>query len=113
MSRSQDGLWAVEIGGELGVVAAGVMVCSQGRLFGGSERYYYVGRYDVSGGRFEAEVSVTHYNDVAGSLFGHADGLRFRMSGIASEPEMDLEGSLPTRSDTEYMVRLRKLRELD
>jgi hypothetical protein len=107
-----EGLWALEIGDTLGVIPAGVMVCQQGEIFGGNDQYFYAGGYVVKNGRFDAEVMVTHYNDIPGSFFGEADGIPFTIQGVAMESEMDLVGLLPTRTDTEYMVRLHRLYEI-
>jgi hypothetical protein len=107
-----DGLWALEIGDTLGVIPAGVMVCRQGEILGGNDQYFYTGSYVIEEGGFDANVMVSHYNDIPGSFFGKADELPFTIKGVAMESEMDLVGLLPTRSSIEYLVRLSRLREI-
>lgn len=112
MNNSHEGLWAIEIGDKLGVISAGVIVFTQGKILGGNDVNYYAGTYNITDNKFSADVLVTHYNDIPSSLFGEAQDLPFTMSGIVSEMEIDLVGSLPSHSQTDYMVRLRKLHAL-
>jgi hypothetical protein len=105
-----DGLWAMEIGATLGVESAGVIVCHQGQLAGGNDRYFYVGQYVLSDNAFEGQLAVTHYNDLPSDLFGQAEGELLELSGVPSASEMDLAGVIRGRSDrTRYTVRLRRL----
>ena len=111
--RSTTGLWAVEIGGPQGVIPGGVIVCKNGQVFGGDDRYYYAGRYELDEGRFQAHINVTHYQDLPGDLFGADKDLPLDLSGIFSDSTIDCEGALPTRSTNGFMVRLIKLRDVD
>lgn len=53
-----------------GMAAAGVVVFETGRLFGGDSGYYYLGTYEVAGGRLSGTATVQHYNGPPTSAFG-------------------------------------------
>jgi hypothetical protein len=108
-----QGLWSVEIGGPQGVIPGGVIVCKNGQVFGGDNRYYYAGRYDVEDGRFQAHITVTHYQDLPEEFFGDSKDLPFDISGVFSDSQIDCEGALPARAENHFMVRLTKLRDVD
>lgn len=109
MNSIENGLWSMEVGDRLGVAPIGVIAFSQGKVYGGNDKYFYVGNYRIENDTFQAEVKVTHYNDIPDSLFGSANELSFTLCGGVSGSEMDLLGSLPACSDREYTVRLHKL----
>lgn len=112
MNDIVQGLWAMEIGGPQGIIPGGVIVCENGRVFGGDSRYYYAGQYNLEQGRFQARINVTHYQDLPGDLFGANKDLPFIISGVFSDSTIDCEGALPTRANTGFMVRLIKLQEV-
>ena len=59
---------------------------------------------------FEARLTVTHYNDLPGELFGEAEELVLELAGAPLASEMDLAGVFPERPDhTRYTIRLRRL----
>jgi len=90
-----------------------VIICKNGQVFGGDNRYYYAGQYSLEHGRFQARIQVTHYQDLAGDLFGADKDLPFVISGVFNDSTIDCEGTLPTRDNNGFMVRLTKLRGVD
>ena len=48
----------------------GVIVFESGKAFGGDSGYAYVGRYEVSGDNFTAELDIIQFNDEMGDVFG-------------------------------------------
>jgi hypothetical protein len=113
MNSVAQGLWAMEIGGPEGIIPGGVIVCKNGRVFGGDDRYYYAGQYSLDQGRFQAHITVTHYQDLPGELFGADKELPFDLNGTFSDSEIDCEGALPTRTEGHFMVRLTRLRDVE
>ena len=63
--KSVEALWLVNFGDyEMPGEArnGGVLVLETGRGFGGDSGYAYVGTYNVSSDKFEADMSITRFN---------------------------------------------------
>lgn len=70
---SIEALWLVKFGDfEIPNQAGngGVIVFESGKAFGGDSGYAYVGRYEVSGDNFTAELDIIQFNDEMGDVFG-------------------------------------------
>lgn len=67
-----------------GWASAGVVVFETGRLFGGDSGYYYLGTYELNGGRVTGTAVSQHYNGPPNSAFG---------PGIISQ-EVKFEGTI-------------------
>ena len=78
---SIDGIWTGEIYGPYGWENSGVYVLEKGRLLGGNNRHYSIGKYDVSGSDYNAEVMV-HYYGPPRTIFGEAlEEFEIRVTG--------------------------------
>jgi hypothetical protein len=69
--QSVDGLWSAEFGTLNGWTNGGVIMLDKGRLLGGGEHYYCVGRFDLRGHVFTAEARCSHFHGPTMNAFGH------------------------------------------
>jgi hypothetical protein len=107
-SKQLEGLWSLEIGTHLGVLPAGIVVLGTGKLYGGDNQYFYVGNYEMNDNNINGVLYVTHYNDVPGDLFGAAENLPIRISGVFAEHDIDLRGVLNNHPEESLLFRLTK-----
>lgn len=89
-----EGLWTLEFRSNVGVLGAGVVILTQGKIFGGDSSYFYVGEYRVTGSDVRATVRVTHYAGPPSSIFGPLDNFTIEAQGQLGEPTMGLQGRL-------------------
>jgi hypothetical protein len=62
-----DGLWTAEGTTREGFPTSGVMMCFRNQVFGGGERYFWVGNYRLHGHIIEIDAHVHHYHGNAQS----------------------------------------------
>jgi T3SS negative regulator,GrlR len=77
-----DGFWIVQFTGTE-VYGSGVVVFSNGKLFGGETGFYYVGTYESDGKVVKARVMIRNFDPTMPSGFG-----------IVGDYEMDVSAML-------------------
>jgi hypothetical protein len=83
-----EGLWSIYFE-TAEMYGAGVIVFETGRLFGGDDKYYYVGSYVVSEGRLQASAQVTHFAGEPLSVFGREVNFSLGVIAIASSDSFE------------------------
>lgn len=107
-----EALWTVEFITTQGQFGFGVAVFETGRIFGGDDSYYYLGRCDVKQGVLTGEVTVTHYAGAPHSVFGLATQFQIHVTGRVQEPVMDLQGYLVADPNQKMVMRCTKQADL-
>lgn len=69
-----EGLWSIYFQTDQ-MHGAGVVVFETNRLFGGDDKYFYVGKYVVAHGKLQATAQVTHFAGAPLSIFGRESNL--------------------------------------
>ena len=94
-----DGLWVGEWHSNVNNirVGTGVVVFHSGKVFGGNDRFYFIGDYNQGDNRFEGNLQFTYFAGEPLSIFGltdmdQAEGML--ITGHVSGDEMKLEGTL-------------------
>ena len=65
-----DGLWTAEFGSLSGWTSGGIVVLDKGRLFGGGDHYYCLGRYTTHGRVFAGDARCSHFHGPVFTVFG-------------------------------------------
>lgn len=86
-----EALWTVEFVSNAGGYGGGAVVFETNRLFGGDSQYYYLGTYNISNGRVNAELDVIHFAGEPESIFDSAKHFSLNVEGELGNP-MDLTG---------------------
>src|SRR5689334_14245851 len=68
--QNVEGLWTAEIKSLDGWTNGGVVVLDKGRMFGGGEHFYVVGRYDLHDRVFTGDAHCSHFNGPSVNAFG-------------------------------------------
>ena len=94
-----DGLWVGEWHSNVNniQVSTGVLFIRQGKVFGGNDRVYFIGDFNLAGNKFEGNIEITYYAGEPLGIFGlidvnQAEGLI--ITGNCSGDEIELEGTL-------------------
>jgi hypothetical protein len=91
--KSVEALWLVKFGDYETPTEArngGVLVLETNRGFGGDSGYAYLGTYEVSGDKFESDVSISQFDPEVESVWG---------PGVT---ELDIHASLTREDDIMY-----------
>ena len=105
--ESLEALWTVEFMSNLQIFGSGVAVFETGRIFGGDDRYYYLGSFEVEDGGFiNSIVKVTHFTGEPYSIFGARNEFRLALSGKLNFPEMELIGNVVGEPHLTMVLRL-------
>ena len=115
---SLEALWTVTFGTMEGPnqirIGAGIVVFETGRIFGGDNKYYYIGnyKYDDSNNVIQGNVEVINYTGDKYSIFGELDRFNLKINGNLEIPQMTLSGNMvedPSKLITIYCVRKEEL----
>jgi hypothetical protein len=112
----RNGLYRLQITMLDGVNAAntGVMVLRDGRILGGDDLFYYVGRYSFANGRWKGEILNTEHTPSRGQrpVFGRKEvGIGF--SGTYGEDGADAHATaLAGKRSIRFVARLNRLVEI-
>ena len=86
---SIDGIWTGEMYGPYGWENSGAYVLEHGRILGGNNRHYSIGRYRVSDDIYTAEILV-HYYGPPRTIFGEAlEEFEIKVTGRLKEGVID------------------------
>jgi hypothetical protein len=101
---SPDGLWTINFAGSQQKAAnvvvseqinrGGILVLTNGRVYGGAISYYFVGTYKAQGRGISLAVTATRYNELSPGPFGSLPEARLIFSGKVLDNSMSLEGHL-------------------
>jgi hypothetical protein len=101
---SPDGLWTVNFAGSQQQTAnevvserinrGGILVLTDGHIYGGSISYYFVGTYKTQDRNISLAITAARYNDLAPGPFGNLPEARLIFSGKVLDNAMSLEGHL-------------------
>jgi len=82
---------------------SGVIMCIRNQIFGGGDRYYYVGSYRLRGQTIEIEAHVSHYHGAAySSLAGGMPDFAVHYHGRVMAGSEMIQGEL-YRADNPYL----------
>lgn len=97
-----DGFWIVQFTGTE-VYGSGVVVFSNGKVFGGETGFYYIGTYEANGNVVKARVMIRNFDPAIQSGFGivgdyemdvstmlQDDNMMTRTAMIANQPQHSL-----------------------
>jgi hypothetical protein len=82
-----EGLWSMDFTAEA-MHGAGVVVFETNRVYGGDDKYYYVGTSSVIHGKLQAIVDVTHFAGSALSIFGPESNFSLGVIGEIRAPRL-------------------------
>lgn len=107
----QNGLYRVTFGTPLGA-GYGVAYLADGRLHGGDSMMAYVGKYEISGGNFTAEVHAFQHSNVPGmaSTLGTSDA-QLKIAGAVSDSGVTAQGTSPQAPGITLQVKLERLHD--
>lgn len=86
-----EGLWSIDFTAEA-MHGAGVVVFETNRVYGGDDKYYYIGTYSVTHGKLQAIVDVTHFAGSALSIFGPESNFDLVVVGEIASPSFEAIG---------------------
>lgn len=102
-----DALWSVQFGvPSQHSYGAGIVVFSNGKIYGGDTSYYYIGSYTQSGEDVTAILKIKHHAGALNNVLGH--GIKeadLKLSGKYAEQRF-------TVTDGTFMATLLRLEEL-
>jgi hypothetical protein len=85
---SVEAPWTVRFQTAAGWANGGVVVRETGRLFGGGSRYYYLGRFGISGNSLSGSARVVHDHGNPFTAFGdNATTFDVRLQGTLAGDE--------------------------
>jgi len=89
-----EGLWTGEwdstvLGQE--AEGAGVFIFRDGRIFGGSARYYFFGEYELDGERVSLTLQLSHYSGPPSGLLGPLEEGQLSLAGTVDGETMTLQ----------------------
>ena len=104
----REGLWSVEYVAADGWEHGGILVLANGRLAGGGEQYFCVGRYHATKHTFSGEATFTHYHGPTQNAFGtSAPFFRLSLKGrIVADNLIQGEAHEPERAGQQLPFRL-------
>ena len=103
-----QGVWTGEIYGPYGWENNGVYVLDHGQIFGGNDRHYSSGRYNVSGDIYNADISV-HYYGPPRSIFGeNQEQFEITVTGTLGEGVIAAKVSRPDKPEFSVEYRMTK-----
>jgi hypothetical protein len=108
-----DGLWVGEWHSNVNNirVGTGVVVFRQGKVFGGNDRFYYIGDYNLDGNRFVGNLRFTYYGGEPLSVFGFTDidqAEDMSITGQFSGDDIKVEGTLMSNRKLKLHGKLHK-----
>lgn len=109
-----QGLWTVEFVSNFGTLGYGVAVFVSNRILGGDNQYFYVGDVSVSAENMSAtaDIKVTLFNKVFGSIFGDIDTFNLKVSGKIEEPKIELKGYMIENPNLKITIKCSKRSDL-
>ncbi len=88
-----DGLWTLVFKTPMAASAGGVVVCLNGRVYGGDSSYMYLGSYQQVGDTFAAQVTCKQFVANAPTVFGFAmREFTLRVNGVLRGAEVEATG---------------------
>lgn len=91
----------------------GVIIFESGKAFGGDSGYAYVGRYEISGANFTANLDITQFNDEMGDVFGlNSSEFTVTVNLIRSDNLMTGTMVVPEQVGVSLPLILQRFREL-
>jgi hypothetical protein len=108
-----DGLWTGEWRSNINNLqfGTGVVIFRQGKVFGGNDRFYFVGTYHSTGNCFDGNLNVTYHAGEPLGIFGLADinqSEDMAITGQLTGDEIKLEGTLQSNRKLKLQGRLQK-----
>jgi len=107
-NMSLEGVWSVSFGvPQNSAFGAGVLVITQGKVYGGDASYYYVGNYNVVDNRLYTQLTIKHHTGPKNNVLGPGiDEISLNLSGDLQEPD-----SLTLTNGT-FMAKAKRLQPL-
>jgi hypothetical protein len=106
-----DGFWVVRFTAAQ-VSGSGVVVFTNGRLFGGETGFYYIGNYDTDGNIVKARVMVRHFDPAVPSGFGISGDYELDVSVVLRDAELVGTAVVPDHPQYSLGIRLTKKADL-
>jgi hypothetical protein len=96
---SLDGLWVGEWQSNVNNirVGTGVLIFHQGKIFGGNDRVYIIGEFNLADDQFYGNLNITYYAGEPLGIFGLIDVEQTEeilIEGHCSGDEINFEGTL-------------------
>lgn len=109
---SIEGIWTGEVYGPFGWENGGIFLFEKGRIVGGDNRQYSLGRYSLAGDEVTAEILV-HYYGPPRTHFGEAkEEFTTVITGTLVESEIAGTISRPDKPQFDLQIRMTKRLEL-
>jgi hypothetical protein len=102
-----DGFWIVEfIAAE--IRGTGVVVFTNGKLFGGETGFYYIGTYEADGNLVKARVMIRKFDPTVQSGFGIFGDYEMDVSAVQQDDRMTGTAMITDRPEYSLGIQLTK-----
>lgn len=79
---SIEGQWALELGTNMGLTQAGIIIFKSGRIGGGDSNHFYTGYYQTdSDDHINGVIEITNYKEEPITIFGRETKYTVNLSG--------------------------------
>ena len=102
-----DGLWTAQFTGKE-VAGSGVVVFSNGKLFGGETGFYYIGTYESDGKVVKARVMIRNFDPALPSGFGIPGDYEMDVSGVFQDDKITGTAIIANQPQHSLGIRLTK-----
>jgi hypothetical protein len=102
-----DGLWIVQFTGK-DILGSGVVVFSNGKVFGGETGFYYIGTYEVDSKVVKARVMIRNFDPNIPSGFGIDGDYEMDVSAMLQDNQMTGTAMITDQPQHSLGIRLTK-----
>ena len=102
-----DGLWIAQFTGKE-VSGSGVVVFSNGKLFGGETGFYYIGTYESDGKVVKARVMIRNFDPALPSGFGIPGDYEMDVSAVLQDDKITGTAMIAHQPQHSLGIRLTK-----
>jgi len=102
-----DGLWIVQFTGK-DILGSGIVVFSNGKLFGGETGFYYIGTYESDGQMVKARAVIRNFDPAIPSGFGIQGDYEMDVSAKLQDDKLTGTAMIPGQPQHSLGIRLTK-----
>ncbi len=108
-----DGLYSVSFSSGGGDFGTGVVIITNGKVYGGDNRYYYRGSIQGAPDGLSGTLEVVHHQGERASVFGPGlDRFHLEFKGTTFKTSLNLEGRMVGSPEKKLTVNCRRVADL-